>query len=269
MILRDAIISEQRRALATARDVAHTEQAGELESAECGAPVDSAELSEHKAIQLILGNDAASTTTVRAEPELSFERVAAWLAVQHGEMRTACASLLADELTQVHESAKEKGHAIGRREGREEGEREVKALLTTMQRISAAAEECFEQEQQKLADACIDVIAEAFTKLAGSALATPEATAAIVGEVLKRVREGREITVRVSPNDLPALRSHETTLREFVAGRRLVLTADSRVEVGGCIVESSLGTLDGRLEVQLRALYETLKAAKAAPAEGS
>jgi len=36
------------------------------------------------------------------------------------------------------------------------------------------------------------------------------------------------------------------------------------VNVGGCLVESDLGTLDGRLEVQLRELFETIRAVKAA-----
>jgi flagellar biosynthesis/type III secretory pathway protein FliH len=34
------------------------------------------------------------------------------------------------------------------------------------------------------------------------------------------------------------------------------------VETGGCIVESSLGSLDGRLEVQLAELTAVLRAAR-------
>jgi flagellar assembly protein FliH len=86
-------------------------------------------------------------------------------------------------------------------------------------------------------------------------------------EVLGRVKEGRDLVVRVSPTDLPLLQPEEKRLRAAVPGRALTMVADARIELGGCIVESSLGTLDGRMDVQLRELYATLRAARAAQVE--
>ena len=111
------------------------------------------------------------------------------------------------------------------------------------------------------------MVGAVFARLAGAVLSTPQATLAIVAEVLKKVREGRELTVRVNTSDLPLLQAQENALSAALPGRRITLAADSRVEAGGCIVETSLGSLDGRLEVQLRGLCETLKASKAARAE--
>jgi flagellar biosynthesis/type III secretory pathway protein FliH len=51
-------------------------------------------------------------------------------------------------------------------------------------------------------------------------------------------------------------------------GRKFEIVADSRVELGGCIVETNTGSLDGRFEVQLRELYETLRLAKLSAREG-
>jgi len=39
------------------------------------------------------------------------------------------------------------------------------------------------------------------------------------------------------------------------------------VSAGGCLIESTLGTLDGRLEVQLAKVSDTLRAARAARLE--
>ena len=81
------------------------------------------------------------------------------------------------------------------------------------------------------------------------------------------MKEGRGLVVRVSPTDLPLLQPEEKRLAAAVPGHELTLVADARIELGGCIVESSLGTLDGRMEVQLRELYSTLRAARAAQVE--
>ena len=47
---------------------------------------------------------------------------------------------------------------------------------------------------------------------------------------------------------------------------RLELVADERVELGGCLIETDGGTLDGRLETQLKRLRDTLLDAARAPA---
>jgi flagellar biosynthesis/type III secretory pathway protein FliH len=53
-----------------------------------------------------------------------------------------------------------------------------------------------------------------------------------------------------------------------VLGRRkFALVPDTRVTAGGCIVETSAGSLDGRFEVQLHEMCETLRSAKAASRE--
>jgi flagellar assembly protein FliH len=94
-----------------------------------------------------------------------------------------------------------------------------------------------------------------------------EAALGTVLEVLKRVKDERELLIRVSEHDLPFLREAEQDIERACAGRQFTLVADSRVTAGGCIVESSLGSLDARFDVQLRALADTLRAAKSAAAE--
>ena len=110
---------------------------------------------------------------------------------------------------------------------------------------------------------------EAFAKIAGAKLATREAALGAVLEVLKRVRDERALVIRVSPADIQALRDYERDIAHACTGREYSLLADPRVDAGGCIVESSLGGFDGRFDVQLRGVCETLRAAKSASAEAS
>jgi flagellar assembly protein FliH len=251
MILRQAILSEQSRALEPVRvrvPAAPPPPTIAAEALPPPPPQPSAEI------------------RVREAP-LTFESVAAWLAVQDSETRVACASILAEELTHVHETAKADGRALGEAQGREEARRQVRSTIDALERIASKAQTAFDEEERKLADVCTEIVAEAFAKIAGAQLPTRLAAAGAVGEVLKRVKEGRELTVRVSPAELAMLQQEESQLAAAVPGRKFSLVADARVELGGCIVESKLGTLDGRLEVQLRELYATLRAARSSQVE--
>jgi len=244
MILRGAVVSEHRRTLSCGRAAAR-EQVVDVSADRAGAAADP------------------------VEAEISPERIESWLAVQDVEVRTACAEIFADDIAKLRASARTAGFESGLQQGREEAERETQGHLALLQQINVAAEKAFGLEQDRLAAYCVDVVGAVFARLAGAVLSTPQATLAIVAEVLKKVREGRELTVRVNATDLPVLQAWESVLSAAVPGRSIALAADSRVEAGGCIVETSLGSLDGRLEVQLRGLSETLKAAKVVRAEAA
>jgi flagellar assembly protein FliH len=198
---------------------------------------------------------------------IGFEQVAAWLAVQDGETRVACASLLAEELTLVHEQARLSGYAAGAAQAEAEIAQQSSRLLTALSSVTEAADTAFDQECAALAEGCADVVAEVFTKIAGSVLASREAIVGTVMMVLSRVKEDREVTIRVNAEDLPVLHLEEQRLAHLLGRRKFALIADARITVGGCIVETSLGSLDGRLDVQLREMCETLRSAKAAMRE--
>lgn len=218
---------------------------------------------------------AAPVVAIDEEPAmpvretLTFETVAAWLAVQDEPTRTACASILSDELTHVHETARTDGRALGEAQGREQAQQACQRVLDGLAAVAKAAEEELTRERSRLADLCAEIVGEALAKIAGPLLSTRKATVGAVTEVLRRVKEGRDLAVRVSPADLPILQHEEKRLAAVVPGRALKLVADARIELGGCIVESSLGALDGRLDVQLRELYATLRAARTPAPERS
>ena len=68
--------------------------------------------------------------------------------------------------------------------------------------------------------------------------------------------------------DIQSLRASEQDIANACAGREYSLLADPRIDTGGCIVESSLGGFDGRFDVQLRGVCETLRASKSAALAG-
>lgn len=208
--------------------------------------------------------EARATYELRApEPApLSSDSVASWLVTQDGATRTALAALLSNELAALREAAHDEGYTRGHAEAMKEARDKVGGAVAALQELHVGAEQAFAQELAQLQDACADIVAEAFFKLAGSVLAKREAVIGVIGEVLKRVREERELRIHVSPLDLAVLRSAEAGIAASLPGRHFTLVADARVEAGGCIVESTLGSLDGRLEVQLGEFIAVLRAAK-------
>lgn len=268
MIIRDAVIAEQSRALRP--PPSERPLAASLASAVLGGPTPSEE---------IQGPPAAPTQSAVAaqihvapvpiQERLSFELVAAWLAVQDGETRTACASLLADELTLVHENAKTEGFRVGEVAGLRKAAEDTQAHIERLRAINVAAHEQLEREIGVLEDACTEIVVAAFVKLAGKTLVTHAAARGVVEQVLGHVKEARELTIRVHSADVEALTQVADKLSDACGGRKLQIVADARVELGGCIVESNHGSLDGRLETQLRELFETLRAAKLGASEHS
>jgi len=198
---------------------------------------------------------------------LSSERVASWLVTQDGATRTALAAMLSDELAALREAAHAEGYEKGHVEAMTEARDKVRGALAAFGELHVAAEKAFAAELVQLGAATADIVAEVFFKLAGAALVQREAIVGTVTEVLKRVRDERELRIHVNPQDLPLLRSAEAGIAANLPGRNFRLLPDARVDTGGCIVESSLGSLDGRLEVQLTELCATLRAAKRAEAD--
>lgn len=198
-----------------------------------------------------------------AAPALTAERVCEWLEVQSPEVRTACAGRLAAEIEALAESARKAALESGRAQGREEALESARSSLAALSRAVAGAEQALARECAGLAEGCADIVMEVFCKLAGPALVTREAALGAVLEVLKRVKDERALTLRVNPRDLPYLETQRGAIQEAIGSRTWTLGADPRVALGGCLVDSSLGTLDGRLESQLQELCATLRASKA------
>ena len=79
----------------------------------------------------------------------------------------------------------------------------------------------------------------------------------IVSTALQNARQQEKLTVRVNPKDLPTI---EKKAENLASGRiRFIdFVADPRVESSGCLIESEVGTIDARLETQLRVLERAL-----------
>lgn len=135
-------------------------------------------------------------------------------------------------------------------EGRRAGEAKAQQLYLRAQALAAARLDGAQHDAVELAVR----IAE---KLIGRALELePALVAEVCAEALRGVRAEGRVKLRVHPADAPLLTPR---LIELV-GRQLTVEVVSSAEVErhGCIIDSALGTTDGRLSTQLEVVRDAL-----------
>jgi flagellar assembly protein FliH len=205
----------------------------------------------------------AAAPPVDTRPKITAEAVIAWLAAQGTDARRAIAAALADEVDAEYAAARELGREEGAAEARDRAAAESAQHVQALERVATELRAVVERDGAALAASCCEIVLEVLKKIAGPLLAAPEAVTGAVAQVLQRLKDDQQVVVRVRPAELETLAAAKPALTRALAGGELTLVADQRVELGGCIVESGLGNLDGRLEVQLGELYEILRTAKA------
>ena len=186
-------------------------------------------------------------------------------AVRLAEQDRILRESIAAERQRVLERAREQGHEKGVEQGRAECEAQLQALHQLTGSMRAALADGIAGSE----DVIVEIAFEAIGKLLGQALAQREGVQAAVREVIRGVHERERLVVRVSPRD-HALLAAEGFKPKNGDAQAVELLADERVELGGCLIETSGGTLDGRLETQLKRLCDTLAgAARASAAEAA
>jgi flagellar assembly protein FliH len=229
MILRGASLSDEPRSLEVAREPA--------------------------------GRTAAPVASPVPTP-LSVELIVDWLEHCDGLARANIARHLASDTETLRLEAQADGFEAGRAQGMKEARVRMEASAAMLETAARAAQEALDTEAAQLTDLCADIIVEALTKIAGPILTSREAAVGAVVKILERVKDECELLIKVNRADLPVLQELEGTLRRALAGRQFSITADDSVGLGGCIVGSQLGTFDGRVEVQLAGLLESIRGAR-------
>lgn len=82
----------------------------------------------------------------------------------------------------------------------------------------------------------------------------------IIMTALRQARQQEMMTVRVNHADLPLVEKMRERIDAFGRARYLDFVADQTIKEGGCLIESASGTIDARLETQLRVFEKALLA---------
>lgn len=165
----------------------------------------------------------------------------------------------------AYEEAYEQGMQKGLREGTQQGKQEILTaqvpLGERLRSIVGAAEESFARVCAECEDEMIDLIACMAEKVIHQEIdRSSDIVLNVIRETIARSADRREVLLRLHPDDVEIVREHQEALSaEFTEMRTLQLEADSRVSRGGCLLETSTGCVDGRLEAQLSEIHKALQ----------
>jgi type III secretion protein L len=96
-------------------------------------------------------------------------------------------------------------------------------------------------------------------KIIGREIKTDRATIVdIVSNALRNAKRQDKLTIRVSQTDYSTVQEKFVELSQSSRTSYVDIVPDPRVTLGGCIIESEVGTIDARLETQLRVLEKAL-----------
>jgi flagellar assembly protein FliH len=158
----------------------------------------------------------------------------------------------------AYEAGYAEGAAKGLAEGDEKAKRAAAERRAELDRIAASVERAHGEALASIEDVALGVAWEALCKILGDTIATPEGIQALVRQCANQARAEEKISIRLCPADLELLREggHEPQNE----ARQIEFVADPTIEMGGCIVETAAGSIDGKLDTQLARLRDTLLA---------
>ncbi len=162
---------------------------------------------------------------------------------------------------EIKESVREEAYKEGFEEGFKKGEEEVKRLIERLHVIINSAidkrKEIIENAEAQLIDLVL-LIARKVVKT----ISEEQKNVVIenIKEALKKVKGEAEITIRVNINDLELTSKQKEQFIKMVEDLKNVrVEEDSRVDPGGCIIETSFGDIDARIQTQLNIIEEKIR----------
>ena len=190
---------------------------------------------------------------------------------------TQCLSEAECKAKEISQQAYDEAHVQGHQEGREQGYQEgynqgnqtaLADMQQTMQLSLEKAQHLIQTAEQEVAKMFLDAerqIVEIALAIASKILAreiadNPTTILPILKEALGKVSDQEQITIRVNPEDyemvLMAKRDLQLMLKR---DNTITITADHTVAVGGCTIETALGTVDARLDTKLELVHKALE----------
>jgi len=170
-------------------------------------------------------------------------------------------------LIEGKEQAYQKGLADGQKSGEtvgyEKGRSSLQAALATVQQSIASVLKSFESKKLEVLNnserKTLEIVFQAVEQIIKRECGLdPAIVTSVLKAALAEVSRTDRIVVKVNPQDVSAVQMG----KEFWAPVNARLSEvrieeDGRVERGGCIIESSSGTVDARMSTQLIELRET------------
>ncbi len=165
------------------------------------------------------------------------------------------------KVSEIEHEAYKKGYEAGREEGYKDGQAEVMRLIDRLGTIVSTAVDIRDEiirSSEKMMTEMILMISRKVIK--DEIVERREVVINNIKEAIKRVKDRDRIDIRVNFADLDMTTAHKDELIKMMESLRKVnIYEDSRVERGGCIIETDVGAIDARISTQLDSIEEAIR----------
>ncbi|MCP4727886.1 MAG: flagellar assembly protein FliH [bacterium] len=188
---------------------------------------------------------------VEAEQEIERGKYEAEKMIKEAELK----------VSEIEHEAYKKGYEAGREEGYKEGQAEVMRLVDRLGTIIATAVDIRDdiiRSSERLMTDMILMIARKVIK--DEIVERREVVINNIKEAIMRVKDRDRIDIRVNFADLDMTTAHKDELiRMMESLKKVNIYEDSRVDRGGCIIDTDVGAIDARISTQLDAVEESIR----------
>lgn len=174
--------------------------------------------------------------------------------VKEAEMRVA----------EIEHEAYQKGYEAGREVGFKKGQAEVRRLIDRLGVIIGQAIDIREEIIAASEKQMVEMILMIARKVIKDEVAErKEVVLNNIREALRRIKDRDRVNIRVNFADLELTTAHKDELIKMMESLRKVnIYEDSRVDRGGCIIETDVGAIDARISTQLNEIEEAIRNAE-------
>lgn len=173
------------------------------------------------------------------------------------------AAILAEAREKAEQKVRE-AYEEGMHRGTEAGREKFNASVAEAEKLLNNAAEALKDARIGFLDSLEPQIVELAIAIAAQILKreaeeSPDLLRSTARAALERILDEEQVTLRVNPVDLDALREHRIELlHQFDGISRLDIVGDESIESGGCIATSETLHVDAQIQTQLEKILERL-----------
>ena len=167
-------------------------------------------------------------------------------------------------VSEIEHEAWKKGYDAGQEVGYQEGQAEVRRLIDRLGTILGHSidirEEIIRESEKQMVELIL-IIARKVIK--DEIIERKEIVINNIREAMARIKNRDRIDIRVNFADLELTTSHKNEIiRMMESLKKVNIYEDTRVDRGGVLIETDVGTIDARISSQLTELEQAIRNAK-------
>ncbi|WKC90683.1 flagellar assembly protein FliH [Borreliella carolinensis] len=164
---------------------------------------------------------------------------------------------LKTDLEMATAKGREEGYRKGYESGFEDFDKVMRKLHSIMASLIAERKGILESSSAQIVSLVMQI---AIKVIKGITDSQKDIVLENVNEVLKRVKDKTQITIRVNLDDLDIVRHKKNDfISRFDVIENLEIIEDPNIGKGGCIIETNFGEIDARISSQLDKIEEKFK----------